>query len=367
MRHKAWLVVTLTSILIIVGAFIIEVVTPPPQQTAETSFFKNSNENSDTSSQYTAPSTSGYPSVIAQDSFRHAISPIPKTPNINKKLAKIGWLLFRDPNLSSNRNISCESCHSLNTNGAEYTNVSTGVGGKGSRNSLTVFNTAYNYRFFWDGRANSLFDQLDGPVHDIREMDSNWAFIANYVTRSQLYSKLFEQANLDINEQNIKATLVEFMKGLTTPSSPFDQYLLGNKSALNEQQIRGWESFQKEGCVNCHRGVNIGGGMVMRFGYFGEDKIGKQRSSDTGKHRTTNRQKDMYLFRVASLRNVANTPPYFHDGRTESLREAIQIMAESQLGKTFDKSTTEDLYAFLTTLTGQRPAILEEFSNDANH
>ncbi|WP_237360736.1 cytochrome-c peroxidase [Vibrio marisflavi] len=302
----------------------------------------------------------------ASKTLRQLVSPIPTQPNIDKEKAKIGWLLFKDPNLSSSGGVSCESCHDLRSNGAETTEVSVGVNGQGSRNSLTVFNVGFNYRFFWDGRANSLADQLDGPVHNVLEMDTNWSEITRYVRSSKRYPNMFGHVDLDINERNIKAVLVEFMLGLTTPSSPFDQYLLGNQSALNERQKRGWESFQHEGCINCHRGVNIGGGMVMRFGYFGENKIGENRTNDTGKHSSTQNTKDMYLFRVASLRNVAETAPYFHDGKTHSLREAIQIMAESQLGKTFDQQTTDDIYAFLTTLSGKRPSILEEFSNDSN-
>ena len=139
--------------------------------------------------------------------------------------------------------------------------------------------------------------------------------------------------------------------------------LLGDETALNEQEKRGWETFQKEGCIACHRGTNIGGGMMMRFGFFGEDKMGQQRSDDKGRYHATSQAKDMYLFRVASLRNVATTPPYFHDGKTASLHEAIKIMGESQLGKSFDSQTIDDIHAFLTTLSGQKPTILKEFAN----
>ena len=292
------------------------------------------------------------------------ISPIPQELEIDRDLAKIGWFLFRDPNLSSNKNVSCESCHSLQTNGAENTMVSIGVRGKGFRNSLTVFNTAFNYRFFWDGRVNNLHDQLDGPIHSVVEMDSNWQRVEEYVARSQNYNSLFSKANLDITTDNIKSSLVEFMKGLTTPNSPFDRYLLGDEQALTAEQVKGWESFQSEGCVRCHRGTNVGGGMVIRFGFFGDGTMGKERSNDTGRHLNTSKQEDMYLFRVASLRNVAVTAPYFHDGRTEKLEDAIKIMAESQLGRTFDQQTISDIKAFLTSLTGPRPVILEEFENE---
>lgn len=292
------------------------------------------------------------------------ISPIPNSPEINHELAKIGWVLFKDPNLSSNRSVSCESCHSLQTNGAEVIPVSIGVNGAGMRNSLTVFNAAFNYRFFWDGRVNNLGDQIDGPVHNVDEMDSNWKHITDYVSQSETYISLFKEQSTTINEASIKAALIEFMQGLTTPDSPFDQYLRGDHSALSDKAKRGWETFQKQGCIRCHQGTNIGGGMVMRFGYFGLSKTGSERSEDQGRFMFTAQPQDKHLFRVASLRNVAITAPYFHDGQTATLEEAIKIMGESQLGKTFEKQTINDIKVFLETLTGNRPQMLLEFENE---
>ena len=154
------------------------------------------------------------------------------------------------------------------------------------------------------------------------------------------------------------------MNALSTPNSPFDQYLAGDENALSPKAKLGWQTFQKEGCVRCHQGSNIGGGMVMRFGYFGQSTTGENRSSDKGRFNTTQDEDDLYLFRVASLRNVALTPPYFHDGKTQHLSEAIKIMGESQLGKTFDDETIAHLEAFLNSLSGDRPAILQEFENE---
>ncbi|GAK24064.1 LOW QUALITY PROTEIN: cytochrome c551 peroxidase [Vibrio sp. JCM 19052] len=290
------------------------------------------------------------------------ISPIPQELEIDRDLAKIGWFLFRDPNLSSNKNVSCESCHSLQTNGAENTMVSIGVRGKGFRNSLTVFNTAFNYRFFWDGRVNNLHDQLDGPIHSVVEMDSNWQRVEEYVARSQNYNSLFSKANLDITTDNIKSSLVEFMKGLTTPNSPFDRYLLGDEQALTAEQVKVGRDFNP-------RGVFVAIVARMAAAWFASGSLEmerwvKERSNDTGRHLNTSKQEDMYLFRVASLRNVAVTAPYFHDGRTEKLEDAIKIMLESQLGRTFDQQTISDIKAFLTSLTGPRPVILEEFENE---
>ncbi|MEZ8859291.1 cytochrome-c peroxidase [Vibrio sp. 10N.247.311.51] len=292
------------------------------------------------------------------------ISPIPNSPEINHELAKIGWVLFKDPNLSSNRSVSCESCHSLQTNGAEVIPVSIGVNGAGMRNSLTVFNAVFNYRFFWDGRVNNLDDQIDGPVHNVDEMDSNWQHITDYVSHSDTYINLFQEQSTPIDEASIKAALIEFMQGLTTPNAPFDLYLQGDNAALSETAKRGWETFQEEGCIRCHQGTNIGGGMVMRFGYFGLSKTGAERSEDQGRFMFTAQPQDKHLFRVASLRNVAITAPYFHDGQTATLEEAIKIMGESQLGKTFEKQTINDIKVFLETLTGNRPQMLLEFENE---
>ncbi|MDD1825371.1 cytochrome B6 [Photobacterium sp. ZSDE20] len=292
------------------------------------------------------------------------IFPIPNSTDIDHELAKIGWALFKDPNLSSNRSVSCESCHSLQTNGAEVIPVSIGVNGAGMRNSLTVFNAVFNYRFFWDGRVNNLSDQIDGPVHNVDEMDSNWQHITDYVSRSEAYINMFEDQATPINTATIKAALIEFMRGLTTPHSLFDQYLRGDHSALSDAAKRGWETFQEEGCIRCHQGTNIGGGMVMRFGYFGLSKTGSERSEDQGRFMFTAQPQDKHLFRVASLRNVAITAPYFHDGQTATLEEAIKIMGESQLGKTFEEQTISDIKVFLETLTGNRPQMLVEFENE---
>lgn len=292
------------------------------------------------------------------------IQPILPVADIEIEKARVGWFLFRDPGLSSNSQVSCESCHNLQTNGAELIPVSLGVHGAGQRNSLTVFNVVYNYRFFWDGRVNSLEEQLDGPVHNPVEMDSNWEDIYDYVSQSDKYQSLFSDAGLEISIDTIKGTIVEFERALTTLSAPFDRYLAGEEEAINSSAERGWQAFQSEGCIACHQGTNVGGGLVMRFGYFGQDKTGSERSSDLGRFTTTSKPEDRHLFRVSSLRNVADTAPYFHDGQTQQLTDAIRIMGQSQLGKELDESTIEDIYQFLLTLSGQRPAILEEFEHE---
>ncbi|WP_039976739.1 cytochrome-c peroxidase [Vibrio jasicida] len=289
------------------------------------------------------------------------VKPIEGEPSIDMDFARVGWHLFRDPKLSSNGQISCETCHDLQTNGAEPSAVSTGVNGLGIRNSITVFNASLNYRFLWDGTANSLMAQIDGPVLNPLEMDSTWKDIEQYVKSDSTYNALFKRADgREITIRNIKGAIVEFLKALQTPSSPFDSYLLGYSHALDEQEIRGWQTFQEVGCVQCHQGKNVGGAMIQRFTYFQTPDV----DLDTGRRLRTTDGEDKFYFRVASLRNVGQTSPYFHNGKVDKLSDAIQIMSQTQLGVTMSDEKVADIEAFLNALTAPRPSILEVFENE---
>ncbi|CAH6798526.1 Cytochrome B6 [Vibrio chagasii] len=293
------------------------------------------------------------------DVKRSLIPPIKKEPNVDIAMARIGWHLFRDPNLSSNGMVSCESCHNLQTNGATESALAEGVKGKGTRNPPTIFNVSLNYRFLWDASKNSLIKQIDGPLTSPTGMDSNWPAVQAYVRSDPGYQALFRQAdNLQIETYNIKLAIVEFLHGLQTPSAPFDKYLQGDTGAIDERAEQGWLVFQEVGCVQCHQGKNVGGSMVQQFDYF------KEAGADKGRFLRTEDGIDEYFFRVTSLRNVTKTAPYFHNGRTESLQAAIQIMAESELGKRLSHRQTADIEAFLHTLTAPRPSILERFENE---
>ncbi|MFL7008868.1 cytochrome B6 [Enterovibrio norvegicus] len=290
------------------------------------------------------------------------VFPIPSHFDYDLPLIRVGWTLFRDEGLSSNNSVSCNSCHNLQTNGAETTPVSVGVGGAGSRNSLTVFNAALNYRFFWDGRTNSLKKQMNGPVHAPKEMASSWAAIVDYVASKPDYRTLFDEANiLPISADSIQHALVAFQESLLTPNSPFDRYLNGDQYAIDSSSKQGWIAFQELGCINCHQGQNIGGSLMQRFGYYDNATSDgkKANEKDMGRYLITQQNADKYLFRVASLRNVADTPPYFHDGRTSNLEEAIEIMANIQTGHAIELTVINDLSAFLHSLSAPRPQVLE--------
>ncbi|MCL9773851.1 cytochrome-c peroxidase [Vibrio methylphosphonaticus] len=290
------------------------------------------------------------------------ISPIEPSP-LNaetKPIAKIGFQLFLDPNLSSNGKVSCESCHHIFVNGAEDSKVSTGVKGAGTRNSPTVFNISHNTRFFWDGSAASLEHQMDGPVHNPLEMDSNWDSITHYVKSNKHYRQQFNEVWRDgITTKNIKHSLVTFMTALTTPNAPFDLYLKGNRHAIDPAAEKGWQKFQSLGCIVCHQGVNIGGNLFQKFGNIRENT---HQSEDLGRYNVTGIESDKNVFRVPSLRNVADTPPYFHDGSSTTLEEAIVTMANIQLGQDLDATTVIEISAFLHSLSAPAPPNLKELS-----
>ncbi|MGF1787749.1 cytochrome B6 [Photobacterium swingsii] len=292
-----------------------------------------------------------------------AISAIERVEITDKAKAKLGLELFLEPRLSSNGEVSCESCHHIFSNGAETIPASIGVNGEGKRNSPTVFNISLNSRFFWDGRAASLEQQIDGPIHHPLEMDSNWPDIVQFLRQSEYYQTRFSKAySGNISEESIKHALVTFMNTLVTPDAPFDRYLKGDSNAISQVAQHGWQKFQQLGCVYCHQGQNIGGNLFQKFGNITalETQFGSLANADLGRFEITGDENDRHVFRVPSLRNVAITAPYFHDGKTATLEEAIIVMARVQLGQELSPMTVVEISAFLNALTAPKPAVLEE-------
>ncbi|WOT05543.1 cytochrome-c peroxidase [Shewanella youngdeokensis] len=294
--------------------------------------------------------------------WQNSVSAVPayQPPQETKSHLALGLRLFLDPQLSSNGQVSCESCHHIYDNGAEDIRVSTGVNGEGTRNSPTVFNTGLNTRFFWDGRANSLVEQIDGPIHNPLEMNSNWDDIVTRLASQKSYQTAFAKYyDEGITEQTIKDALVVFMMALNTPDAPFDKYLNGDETALSQVAIHGWQKFQSLGCIYCHQGRNIGGNLFQKFGSV---QSVTALNADLGRFEQTGDVNDKFVYRVPSLRNVAITAPYFHDGRASSLEEAVVVMAKVQLGKDLEAITLVELIAFLDSLTAPKPPILKELS-----
>ncbi|MEC8427881.1 MAG: cytochrome c peroxidase, partial [Pseudomonadota bacterium] len=199
-------------------------------------------------------------------------APIPLGHTQDKRKVALGKLLFVDPRLSGDNSTACVSCHSFALGGTDARRVSIGVEGRmGSLNAPTVFNTAFNISQFWDGRAETLEQQVSGPIHQPHEMNSNWAEVIAKLSVDHSLRKQFKAIYPDgIAEENIVDALVSFERALITPGSSFDRYLNGDTAALDSRAEEGMRRFIEFGCVSCHQGVNLGGNMYQRFGVFEE-------------------------------------------------------------------------------------------------
>ncbi|WP_284203488.1 cytochrome-c peroxidase [Psychromonas marina] len=275
------------------------------------------------------------------------IQPIPRKLDIDKRWLTLGKALFHSPLLSKDNTISCSSCHLIDFGGDDGFPVSTGIkNAEGVRNSPTVFNASFNFRQFWDGRASSLSEQIAGPVHNPTEMGSSWAEVVEKLNKDAYFSKTFQKLSPQgITTDNIIKAITIYEESLITPNAPIDRYLLGDKSALSEQQKRGLTYFINYGCASCHQGKNIGGNIFQKLGRVND--IPEILTLDQGKFEVTKRDQDRYIFKVPSLRNIADTGPYFHNGSIDNLPEAVRIMASSQLGRVLTDEEVRDIVALL--------------------
>ena len=285
------------------------------------------------------------------------IQPIDAPTDLDLKKVDLGRSLFNDPRLSHNNHVSCASCHDLKTGGTDRKARSIGLNDAvGVINAPTVFNSGFNFSQFWDGRADTLEKQIDGPVQSKIEMGSTWPEVIGKLKSSPEYVLTFHQAyGGDIRSDQVKASIAEFERSLSTPDSRFDRYLRRDSNALAAGERQGYELFKSFGCVSCHQGVNVGGNMYQKLGimapYFTDR--GHIESADLGRFNVTGDPRDMYMFKVPGLRNVALTPPYFHDGSAATLEDAVRIMAKYQLGRRLTDQEIELIVEFLKTLTGE--------------
>ena len=288
--------------------------------------------------------------------FSGPIKPIPDTLKVNSKKVKLGKKLFFDTILSKDGTISCATCHDLQNGGDDGLQFSFGIQGKeGNINSPTVYNAVFNFRQFWDGRAKDLKEQASAPIINPIEMGHTIKGAIESLSKRDVYVKDFNDIYFDgITKDNIADALAEFEKMLITPNSPFDKYLKGDKDALSEKAKEGYSLFKSKGCILCHHGVNIGGNFYNKFGIYKETD-----SHHLGRYNITKREEDKHVFKVPSLRNIALTAPYMHDGRVSTLKKAVEFMTEYQLGRHMEVGDTEAIVVFLESLTGEIPVIVQ--------
>ncbi len=280
------------------------------------------------------------------------ITPIPQSVEVNEQKAKLGKKLFFDTILSADNTISCATCHDLQNGGDDGLKFSFGIGGQeGSINSPTVYNSAYNFRQFWNGRAKDLTHQAYSPIEDPVEMGNKLDKLIATLNKTP-YKKEFENIYSDgVTKKNIGDAIAEYEKTLITPNSPFDNYLRGDKSAISQDEKDGYELFKTKGCIACHHGVNVGGNLYNKFGVMREVE-----SKRVGRYEVTKNKADKYYFKVPTLRNIAQTAPYLHDGRYDKLEDVVKFMARYQLGRTVSQEEVDKIVSFLYSLSGEIPS-----------
>ena len=291
------------------------------------------------------------------------IKPIPEEDELNGEKVALGRALFHDPRLSRDESVACVSCHDLGSGGDDGRKVSVGVEGKtGPINAPTVFNVGFNFKQFWDGRAETLEEQIDGPVQSPVELGSLWPDVIAKLHAHESYPQRFNALYPDgINRDNVKNALAEFMRSLTTPNSRFDRWLKGERDVLDSQEKRGYALFKHYGCISCHQGANVGGNMFQVFGVLNDyfRRRGQITDADYGRYNVTGNRADRHVFKVPSLRMAALTAPYLHDGTAATLRDAVDAMFEYQLGRSAPDEDKEAIVAFIETLAGENRELFQ--------
>jgi cytochrome c peroxidase len=292
------------------------------------------------------------------------ISPLSPAPGARAELVALGARLFSDRRLSAGASLSCASCHRLEAGGGDGRRRGVGINGEELLfNVPSIFNAWKNYRYNWRGNFATLEDQNEAILLDPHVMGSSWPSILSALGRDLDYAAGFRELFGEAPDRNgVLAALGAFQRSLTTQDGRFDRYLRGETGAITPEEEEGYALFKSYGCVSCHQGENVGGNLMQRFPLFPpglaptEGKASRAaRTADLGRFTVTGRSEDRQLFRVPSLRNVAMTAPYFHDGRAATLPEAVGEMAASQLGRPIPDSDVQLIVKFLTTLSGAPP------------
>ena len=293
--------------------------------------------------------------VYAVEPLNEPILPIPFLEITDPDVVSLGEKLFNDARFSSDGTVSCASCHILTKGGVDNLTTSPGVENRqGKINTPTVFNSSLNIKQFWDGRAATLFDQAEGPIMNSVEMNSNWSKVIQVIKQDPQYIDQFNASFPDgITVNNIKKSIARFEESLLTPNSRFDKYLRGDVEAITQDELRGYTLFKQYGCVSCHQGVAVGGNMFQKLGIMEEYFTKNLMLKDLGRFNATKREEDRFVFKVPTLRNIALTAPYLHDGSAKTLEDVVEVMMIYQLGIKVDNSEIELIVAFLKTLTGE--------------
>lgn len=312
-----------------------------------------------------------YPNLLADKRWSNeTVRPVQDSVPVDVRKVILGKMLFHDVRLSADNTVSCSSCHGLDTGGVDNKAFSEGVGGQlGGVNAPTVYNALYNFVQFWDGRAATLADQAAGPPLNPVEMAcKSFDEICEKLKADEAFNKAFTEVYPDgINQANLTDAIQEFERTLLTPNSRFDKYLKGDQTAMNAEEVAGYDLFKKYNCATCHVGENMGGQsyelMGIKHDYFA-DRGTELTVEDNGRFKETKDERDRHRFKVPGLRNVALTAPYYHDATQATLEDAVISMAKYEVGVDLSQQEVKQIVAFLKTLTGEYQGKLLTNAND---
>jgi cytochrome c peroxidase len=298
-----------------------------------------------------------YATGTAEASFAdHMLQPVPDSVDADPAKVALGNKLFHDARLSGDNTVSCATCHALDKGGTDRLQYSVGVGDAvGGINSPTVFNAGLLFAQFWDGRATTLAEQADGPVNNPIEMACNWDEVCAKLNQDPGFVAEFNAVYPDgFSKDAMIDAIATFESTLVTPNSKFDRYLKGDADAMTAQEVDGFHVFQEFGCATCHVGQAMGGQSYEKMGRKKDYFAGRALTdADNGRFNVTKNEADRHRFKTPTLRNIALTAPYFHDGSTSDLSEVILIMAEYQAGRTMSTQQVASVEAFLNAQTGE--------------
>ena len=264
----------------------------------------------------------------------------------------LGRMLYFDARLSKNQDVSCNSCHMLDAFGVDGEPTSPGhKGQRGDRNSPTVYNAALHIAQFWDGRAPDVEAQAGGPVLNPIEMampseEAVLTLLGSIPGYVEAFAAAYPDEDTALTYQNMTLAIGVFERALLTPGR-FDAFLGGDLNALTDQERKGLDTFLSVGCNSCHNGPAVGGTLYRKLGF-----IFPYETEDAGRENVTGNEIDRHVFKVPSLRNVAETGPYLHDGSIASLPEMVRIMGKHQIGIDLSDEQVADIVVFLEALTG---------------
>ena len=284
------------------------------------------------------PKLTGHASTPGVIAVQEPITPVQEAVITDLPKVKLGERLFRDVRLSHDNSRSCATCHDLRKNGASIAAHDVGLDGvKLPLNTPTIFNATLNFRLGWEGKLQTLGSDVKAALENPQIMATSFEEILQKLNADPGVRREFTMVyGRRPDTENVVDAIVSFEQTLVTPGSRFDRWLAGDAAALSAEELDGYRLFKSLGCVSCHQGVNVGGNLFQRHGIF------RPLASPQPE-----------ILRVPSLRNVAATPPYFHDGSAPTLDDAVRKMGAAQLNSTLTDQQVTAIVAYLQTLTGQ--------------